>query len=113
MRKRPRSRLWWSTATLVAVFFLVVLAAPWLVDLGPVRAALERQMSSTVRGEVTWKTLEVGWLPQPHAVMRGMHARFPKGTLDVEHVQMRLRLWPLLRGRAEIDSVVLTRPFLD
>src|SRR5690242_13740765 len=110
MRERRFSRWWTAAAIALAAPLLLLWAVPWLVDVASVRAALERKLSAAAHGEIAWETLRVSMLPHPQAVARGIHGRFATAAVAAEQAQVSLRLWPLVLGRVEIQSMVLTRP---
>ncbi|MBX9965406.1 MAG: AsmA-like C-terminal domain-containing protein [Burkholderiales bacterium] len=89
----------------------VVLAMPWLIDLPSIRTQVEQRLSQAMNGTVRWRSLDIRLLPTPRAVLEGAQVEIP-GVLQgtVESVELELRLWPLLEGRAEIRSVAVIRP---
>lgn len=100
-------------AGIVVLVAALLLALPWLIDLPSVRAQVERQVSQAVNGSVTWSALDIRLFPAPRAVLEGARIAIPN-LLDgsVEAVELELRLWPLVAGRAEINSVAINRPVL-
>ena len=90
---------------------LVVLLAPAFIDTPAVRAEIQRRLAQAVDGQVTWESLEIGLFPAPHGELRRVRIEMP-GRLSAaaDRVQAYLRLWPLLRGRAEIASFTVSRP---
>ena len=109
----------YATYCAAAAAVLVIAAAllvPWLLDQPAVAAQLKQKLSDTIRGEVAWEDLSLRILPRPLGVLRKSRVRIP-GRLEIsaEELSVRLAFWPLLRGRAEIVSVTLSRPaiFLD
>ena len=111
---RKRSIVRWAARLAVVAVLLgaaAVFVVPRLLDLPAVQARLEQWASRAVQGEVTWEHLEVRLFPAPHGLMRGARIDVPgKLTAAVERVELGLRLWPLLGGRVEIDSVSVLRP---
>ena len=100
----------------IALAVLVVAAAlaiPVFLDLRSVEAELQAKLSETVHGEVAWEKLQIRLLPSPRGALSGVRAEIP-GTASVraEQVEAHLRLLPLLRGRAEIASVMVSRPVI-
>jgi hypothetical protein len=93
---------------------LVVAAAlflPDFLDTPAVRAQIQRILSRAVRGEVAWEELRIQILPSPHGVLRKARLEIPQvASVSAEEATADLRLWPLIRGRAEITSVTVTRP---
>jgi len=99
-----------AAATLLAAT-LAVLLLPGLVDTPAVRAEIQRRLAEGLHGQVTWRSLEVALLPTPRGELYGVRVEIPgKVSAAADEVKVYLRLWPLLRGSAEISSVTLTRP---
>jgi hypothetical protein len=98
-----------------AFLFLVIAAAlvilPRLVDTPAARAEIQRRLDAALGGHITWQALEVRLLPAPHGELQQVRIEIPgKLGAEAERLQVYLRLWPLLRGRAEIASVTLDHP---
>ena len=95
---------------------LLVIAALYLTELldtPAVRAQIQRILSEAVSGEVSWESLRIRILPAPHGVLRKARLEIPQvASVSAEEATADLRLWPLLRGRAEITSVTVTRPVI-
>src|SRR5687768_8417145 len=98
---------------MVLAAVLLVAFGPALVDTPAVRAEIQRRLSAAVDGEVAWESLKIALFPAPHGELRKLRLEIP-ATLSatVEEAQVDLRLWPLLRGSAEVSSVVVRRPSL-
>jgi uncharacterized protein involved in outer membrane biogenesis len=96
---------------LAALAVAAALILPALLDTPAVRAEIQRRLSAAVRGEVAWEELSVRILPTPHGALRKVRVEIPgAASVRTEQVDVRLRFWPLLGGRAEITSVTLSRP---
>jgi hypothetical protein len=92
---------------------LAVLLAPLVIDTPAVRAEIQRRMGQVLEGEISWEALEIGLFPAPHGVLRRMRVEIPgRASAAADAVRVYLQLWPLLRGRAEIASVAVSRPEL-
>lgn len=103
----------YGLGTILVVLAAVVLLLPSLVDTPAVRAEIQRRLAQALQGQVTWQALGVALLPAPHAELYRVRVDIPeKLSASAEEVKVHLRFWPLLRGRAEISSVTLTRPQL-
>lgn len=90
---------------------LIVLVAPALVDTPTARAEIQRRLAQALDGQVTWGALEMGWFPAPHGELREVRVEMPgRLSATVDRVQVYLRFWPLLRGRAEVASLSVSRP---
>lgn len=101
----------WFVAAIGAVIVVAALVLPAILDTPAVRVEIQRQLSAVVHGEVAWEGLSVRILPAPGGVLRKVRIKIPEtANISAEQVEARLRLWPLLRGRAEIASVTLAKP---
>jgi AsmA-like C-terminal region len=104
----------WFAAAIVVLVAAAALVLPVFLDMPAVRAEIQRKLSETVQGEVSWEGLNVRILPRPLGVLRKARVEIP-GRLEVsaDELAVRLAFWPLLRGRAEIVSVTLSRPAIN
>jgi len=101
----------YCAAALVVLLVAAVLAVPSFLDTPAVERELKAKLSRLVQGQIAWEKLSIHLLPSPRGSLRGFTAEIP-GTASVRagQVDVLLRLLPLLRGRAEIASVSLSRP---
>src|SRR5437764_14379200 len=83
-----------------------------MLDQPGMAAQLQERLSRAVGGEVRWQEFRVRILPAPHGELRGLRVETAAATITAEEADARLRLWPLLRARAEIASVKLVRPIV-
>ena len=110
MLRLPMKRLAYAAAAVILRAGLLVLIAPALVDTPAVRAEIQRRLDQALHGQVTWEALEVALFP-PRGELRQARIEIPgKLSAGAEEVDVYLRFWPLLFGRAEISSVTLQRP---
>jgi hypothetical protein len=95
----------------VLVAALVALLAPAYIDRPAVQAEIQRRLSQALHGQVSWEALEVALFPAPHGELRKLRIEIPeKVGATADDVNVYLRLWPLLRGRAEISALTLKKP---
>ena len=112
---RPRKRRVLRVVLVVLTVMLALIAAvifglPALLDTPAVKAQIEHKLSQAVNGKISWDALHIRLLLTPRAVLRGAAVNIPgQVNATVEHAEARLRLLPLLLGRAEIASVSMTR----
>jgi len=100
---------------LLAVAFLAAL--PSLLDAPKIQAAIAHSASQALGRPVRFASLSFSLLPLPALRLTELSvAEDPKfGTapfLTVEAGRLRVRLWPLLKGRVEITELTLERPRL-
>ena len=93
---------------------LCLLALPLLVPSAELRhAATAAITAATGQAPVISGEPTVRLLPSPRVLLGKVSFPLPAGqTLDAEDVVTRLRLWPLIAGRAEVADVTLQRPTL-
>src|SRR3954470_22327198 len=90
---------------------VVVLVGPALVDRPAVQAEIQQRLSKALQGQVTWAVLDVALFPAPHGELRTLRVDVPgKLGMTADQVNIYMRLWPLLLGRAEISSVRVKKP---
>jgi hypothetical protein len=97
--------------TLVLIAAALLLFAPAFVDTPAVRAEIQRRLAHALGGQVSWEALELGFFPAPHGALHKVRIEIP-GRLSAaaDDVNVYLRLWPLLRGDAEVSSITVARP---
>src|SRR5574341_816404 len=101
----------WGVGALVLVLAALLAAALVFIDTPAVQAELQRRLSETLGGKVTWEALEISILPAPHGGLRQVRVEIPeKLSASVEDLNVYLRFWPLFRGSVEISSVSVVRP---
>lgn len=98
---------------IVALATAAALVVPAFLDTKQVEAELEAKLSQVVQGKVAWEKLQIRLLPSPRGALRQVRAEIPDtASLRAEAVDAHLRLLPLLRGRAEVASVSLSKPVI-
>jgi hypothetical protein len=112
--RRPRRIALVAGIALVSTLAALIVVGPMLVDTPAVRAQIQHKASEALSGQIAWDSMRVRLLPWPRAVMRGVRASLPgRVQLKMEQADVHLRLMPLLRGRAQITSISLTRPAIE
>ena len=103
----------YAVVALVALIVAAALVLPAFLDTQRVGAELQAKLSEAVHGEVAWGKLEIRLLPSPRGALSRVRAEIPGiASVRAEEVQARLLLLPLLRGRAEIAAVSLSKPVI-
>ena len=101
----------YALGAIVLLAGLALVLAPAYIDTPAVRAEIQRRVAHAVDGQITWEALEIGLFPAPHGELRRVRIEMPgRMSAAADRVQVYLRLWPLLRGRAEIASFSVSRP---
>jgi len=99
---------------LLALAVIAALVIPALVDTRIVEAELQEKLSQMLRGKITWERLEIRVLPTPRGALNRVRAEIPgAASVRAEKVEVLLRLLPLLRGRADIASVSVSKPVIE
>src|ERR1051325_4245788 len=95
-------------AIVLAAVLVAGLAVPALGDRPAVQAEIQQRLSTALEGQVTWGGLDVALFPAPHGELRKLRVEVPgKLGASADQVDVYMRLWPLLLGRAEVS--LLTR----
>jgi len=104
-------RVGWTVVALAVVAVAAAAIGLRLIDTPAVRTEIQTRLSAALGGRIDWDALEVRILPAPHAELRSVRMEIPGAlTVRADDVDVYLRLWPLLRGRAEIASLSVSRP---
>jgi AsmA-like protein len=103
----------YAVVALVALIVAAALVLPAFLDTQRVGAELQAKLSHAVHGEVAWEKLEIRLLPSPRGALSRVRAEIPEtASVRAAEGDVLLRLLPLLRGRAEIASLRLSKPVI-
>lgn len=102
-------------AALVLLLLIGILFLPRLVDVNRYAPLLAAQIETLTGRKATFGPIAFKILPAPAVrvapVTIAEGARYPgRDFVRVEAIDVRLRLWPLLRGKVEFGSIVVERP---
>jgi hypothetical protein len=101
-------------ATVIAVFFLVVLLVVLptvLVNRPDTKAAIQRYLSAAIGGEVGFDQVKLTLFPRVCATVGRPRLDLPdKVSARATEIDVGLKLLPLLRGRVVLDAVKLRSP---
>jgi uncharacterized protein involved in outer membrane biogenesis len=102
-------------AAIVVLAIVALLAVPYLVDLPRVQALIATNASQALGRPVTFSAMKIRVLPLPAVELQGLEIaedpQFGKGAfVRLETGIVRLKVWPLLRGRVELGDITLKRP---
>jgi hypothetical protein len=105
-------------AALVVLALAALLAVPYLVDLPRVQALIATNASQALGRPVTFASMRISALPLPAVELRGLQiAEDPQFGKDpfvrLEKGTVRIKLWPLLRGRVELGRITLEKPVIS
>ena len=103
----------YAALALVALAVAAALVAPAFLDTQRVEDEIQAKLSEAVQGTVAWESLSIRLLPSPRGALRVVRVDIPgTANLRAAEVDVLLRFLPLLRGRAEIASVSLSKPVI-
>jgi len=92
-------------------------ALPFLVPVGAIVAEVERQVEAATGRALTIKgRVDLSYFPSIAVTADQVHfagIRQGEDLLAVQQLAVRLRLMPLLRGKAEVEKFILTEPVID
>jgi hypothetical protein len=104
-------------AAIVVLAIAALIAVPYLVDLPRVQALIATNASQALGRPVKFASMKISALPLPAVELHGLEiAEDPQFGRDafvrLETGTIRLRLWPLLRGRVELGDITLKKPVI-
>jgi hypothetical protein len=101
----------YGAGAVLALLVAAALLVPAFLDTPAVERELKAKLSQALHGEIAWEKLSIRLLPSPRGSLSKVRAEIPGiASVRAEQVDAHLRLLPLLRGRAEIASVSLSKP---
>ena len=104
-------------AAVGALLLVTVIAVPTFVDLGRFKSTYLPWLEETLQRRVDLGEARLTLLPRPSIkvsrlkISAGPSLR-AEDFFNAQELQLRLRLWPLLRGRFEITELVLEKPVM-
>jgi hypothetical protein len=107
-----------GVAAIVVLAIVAVVAVPYLVDLPRVQALIATNASQALGRPVKFAAMRIAALPLPSVELQGLQIaedpQFGKEPfVRLETGSIRLKLWPLLRGRVELGDITLKRPVIS
>lgn len=110
MRKHVKPVLWITAAVAASLGLLVVflLAAPFLINLEPVKDEVVAQFSKTIGGTIEARRIDISLFPRPSVVLRGGEISIREGisgTFSALSVYPEVRAF--FRGKARISELVI------
>jgi AsmA-like protein len=101
----------YAAGAFVVLVVAAALALPAFLDTPAMERDLQAKLSEAVHGEIAWDKLTLRVLPSPRGSLSRVRADIPGvASIRAEQVDAHLRLLSLLRGRAEIAAVSLSKP---
>ena len=111
-------KLLWIGAGLVFILAAVVFVAPAFLDLGSFKNTYLPLVEEAIHRRVDVGEVRLRLVPTPSIRLSSLKVwdtpDFPNNTFfAAEQIQLRLKLWPLLRGRFEVTELVLDKPVVS
>ena len=104
-------------AAIVVLAIAALIAVPYLVDLPRVQALIASNASQALGRPVKFSSMKISALPLPAVELHDLEiAEDPQFGKDpfvrLQTGKIRLKLWPLLRGRIELGDITLDKPVI-
>ncbi|UCF93387.1 MAG: AsmA-like C-terminal domain-containing protein [Desulfobacterales bacterium] len=96
---------------LLLLLLLTIPLSRWIANQASVRAAISRQFSQKVGGEIEYRAIDLSFLPRPHAVLHEVRLAVPAriaGT--IASIEVYPQIGPLLRGNLQIAKLRFASP---
>ena len=109
------NKAWIAGTTVFALSIATVIGLPTFVELGRFKSIYLPLIEETLHRRVDFGEVRLSLVPRPSIKLSDLKIsairRFPaESFFTAQEVQLRLQLWPLLRGRFEITEFVLDNP---
>ena len=107
-----------GVAAIVVLAIAALVAVPYLVDLPRVQALIATNASQALGRPVKFSSMRISALPLPAVELHDLEiAEDPQFGKDpfvrLQSGNVRLKLWPLLRGRVELGDITLKKPVIS
>lgn len=109
-------RFAWITLLLLGFLLTLVVVAPHLIDLGLFKRTYLPRIEEALNRRVDVGEVRLTLIPTPSIRLSNLKVfdgppTNPENTFfSVEQARLRLRLWPLFKGRFEVSELVLDKP---
>ncbi len=108
----------WIGLCLVALLIAVIVVVPAFVDLGIFKSTYLPFIEETLHRRVDVDEVKLALFPAPSIRLSSLKVSdgpaFPGKTFFAARgVQLRLKFWPLLRGRFEVTQFILEKPVIN
>src|ERR1700752_1056978 len=110
----------WLSVAVAAVVVLAIaatVALPRIADTPRIQSLIAASASQALARSVKFRSVSVSLLPRPAVHLHGLEIAedpaFGGGPfLRLDEADLRLKLWPLLRGQIEFATLVLKQPIV-
>jgi hypothetical protein len=108
----------WTALCLAALLITAIVVVPAFVDLGMFKSTYLPFIEETLHRRVDVDEVWLALVPTPSIRLSSLKVSdgpaFPGYTFfAAERVQLRLKFWPLLRGRFEVTQFILEKPVIN
>ena len=108
----------WIGLCLAALLIAAIVIVPAFVDLGMFKSTYLPFIEETLHRRVDVDEVRLALVPTPSIRLSSLKVSdgpaFPGNTFfAAERVQLRLKFWPLLRGRFEVTQFILEKPVIN
>lgn len=105
----------WITGASLAALLAIAIAAPHLIDLGVFKSTYLPLIEDSLNRRLDVGEVRLSLFPTPAIRLSQLKVFESSSTSDntffsAEQVRLRLRFWPLLKGRFEASELVLEKP---
>jgi uncharacterized protein involved in outer membrane biogenesis len=111
-------KAFWSGVAVLVLLAGSVLVLPAFIDLGIFKSTYLPLVEEALGRRIDVSELRLSFLPAPSIRLANLKISdgpaFPDNTFfAADQLQMRLKLWPLLRGRFEVSEFILEKPVIN
>ena len=111
-------RIIWISGTSLIALVSAVLVVPHFIDLGIFKRSYLPLVEETLRRRIDVGEVRLNLVPTPSIRLSNLKISdgpaFPGNTFfAAEQLQLRLKFWPLLRGRFEVTEFVVEKPIVN
>jgi hypothetical protein len=114
---RLRKILLWGTGSLAVLVALVLgflLAAPYLINLEPIKDKVLHLLSQQTGGKVEFKRVELSFFPRPRVKVHQVRLAIREGLAGtVESIQAYPELLAILRREVRVSGIVIESPHIS
>ncbi len=101
----------WGIGSIVALLIVLHVALPYVANHDSVRTEIIETLSGALPGRIHFASLKPALLPTPHVIIdRGSYSEPARIDMQFTRALWRLKFWPLLAGRLELDNLEIDRP---
>ena len=118
-RRRKIKKVAGIVLAALGFLFAAILVAPHFIDLGLFKRTYLPRLEEALNRRLDVGEVRLNLIPTPSIRMSDLKvfdnspAQTGNTSFSVQQVRLRLRLWPLLKGRFEVSELVLDKPIFN